>query len=224
MACTLDAPEVRSTLDRLHAAAEGQTWWQVVPFGVRMMVEGLLGRAKSAAEQATRAKDLYLPLGPKQGLFVYQLVRAANARRVVEFGTSFGVSTIYLAAGVRDAGGGLVVGSELEPSKVAAARANLADAGLADLVDVRQGDARETLRDVGGPVDLVLLDGWKELYLPLLQMLAPQLRPGALVLADNLFTFWSALAPYRAWLRDPANGFRALTLAIGDGMECAVKL
>jgi predicted O-methyltransferase YrrM len=152
------------------------------------------------------------------------MVRAVGARRVVEFGTSFGVSTAYLAAGVRDNGGGVVIGSELEPSKVRAARANLAEAGLADLVEIREGDARETLRDPGGPVDFLLLDGWKELYLPMIQQLAPHLRRGAVVLADNVFTFYRTLVPFVTWMQDPANGFRALTLALGDGMECAVRV
>ena len=222
MPCTLDEPAVRSVLDRLHAAAGRQTW-QLIPFALGEMIGTLLGRTVEAAEVSARAKDLYLPLGRKQGQFAYTLARSARARRIVEFGTSFGVSTVYLAAAVRDAGGGIVIGSELEPSKVTAARANLAEAGLSELVDIRQGDARQTLCDAGGPVDMVLLDGWKELYLPVLQLLAPQLRPGGLVLADNLFTFWNALAPFRAWVRDQANGFRSLALAIGDGMECSVR-
>jgi predicted O-methyltransferase YrrM len=220
--CSLDDPAVARVLDRLHAAAGGQTW-QLVPFALQEMVGTLLGRSSPAAEVSARAKDLYLPLGRKQGLFAYVLARAASARRIVEFGTSFGVSTMYLAAAVRDGGGGVVIGSELEPGKVAAARANLAEAALSDLVEVREGDARETLRDAGGPVDFVLLDGWKELYLPVLQLLAPQIRPGGLVLADNLFSFWNALGPFRAWVRDPANGFRSLAIAIGDGMECSVR-
>ncbi len=223
VACTLDDPTVSRVLDRLHAAASAQTW-QIVPFALQEFVGGLLGSKPSAAEESARAKDLYLPLGRKQGLFAYALARAAGARRIVEFGTSFGVSTVYLAAAARDAGGGVVIGSELEPSKVAAARTNLAEAGLADIVEIREGDARETLRDAGGPIDFVLLDGWKELYLPLIRLLAPQIRPGGLVLSDNLFTFWSALAEFRDWMRDPANGFRSLALAIGDGMECSVRI
>jgi predicted O-methyltransferase YrrM len=223
VACTLDQPAVRRVLDRLHDAAGAQTW-QIAPFALQEMLGSLLGRKPTAAESSAKAKNLYLPLGRKQGLFAYSLARSAGARRVAEFGTSFGVSTVYLAAAVRDVGGGVVIGSELEPSKVVAARANLEEAGLADLVEIREGDARETLRDAGGPVDFVLLDGWKELYLPVLQLLAPQLRPGGLVLSDNLFTFWNALAEFRAWVRDPAHGFRSLALAIGDGMECSVKV
>jgi predicted O-methyltransferase YrrM len=109
---------------------------------------------------------------------------------VVEFATSVGMSTLYFAAAVRDNGGGTVIGSEIVPEKVAAARRNLAEAGLAHLVDIRQGDARETLRDLGGPVDFVLIDGWPIRETPslarqVIEIVAPQIRPGGLVLNDN---------------------------------------
>lgn len=220
---SLDDARVRAVLDRLHHEA-GRQWPAVLRFVAGMFADRLRGRAPTSAEQAARARDLYLPLGRRQGLLAYMLLRALGARRVVEFGTSFGVSTIYLAAAVRDNGGGTVIGTELEPEKAAIARANLERAGLADLAEIREGDALETLRDVEGPLDFVLLDGWKELYLPVVRLLAPRLRPGALVLADNLFTFWFDLRAYRAWLGDPRNGFRALTLPVGDGMSCAVRL
>jgi predicted O-methyltransferase YrrM len=133
------------------------------------------------------------------------------------------VSTIYAAAAARD-NGGRVIGTELEPGKHAAAKANLARAGLADFVDVRLGDAMETLRDVEGPIDLLLLDGWKELYLPVLQMLEPNLRPGAVVLADNIKTFRRALAGYVDYMQCGRNGFRSVTLPLKDGFEYSVRL
>jgi len=176
-----------------------------------------------AAEQAERFKSLYIPISRAQGVFLYLVARSLGARRIVEFGTSFGVSTIYAAAAARDLGGA-VVGSELEPGKHARALANLAEAGLAGVVDVRLGDARETLRDVPAPIDLVLLDGWKELYLPILQLLAPKLRPGAVVLADNIKTFRRALAPYVEYVQSGRNGFASMTLPLKDGFEYSVRL
>ena len=104
---------------------------------------------------------------------------------MVEFGTSFGISTIHLAAAVRDNGAGRVISTELNAAKAAQARANLAEAGLSDRVTILEGDARETLAAVPGPVGFVLLDGWKGLYLPVLRLLEPRLAPGALVLADD---------------------------------------
>jgi predicted O-methyltransferase YrrM len=217
---SLSDPKTRAVLERLHAASRGER--------MRLagsLLRGLLSRARlSSTEQSEWAKDFYLSVGPAQGQFLYALARGAGARRVVEFGTSFGISTIYLAAAVRDNGGGVVIGSELHPDKVRRARAHLEEAGLASEVEIREGDALETLSDPGGPVDLAFLDGWKELYVPVLERLAPHLRRGALVVGDNMFTFWRALAPYRAYVRDPARGFQSQTLFLGDGTELSVRL
>ncbi|WP_202594735.1 O-methyltransferase [Sphingomonas paucimobilis] len=101
----------------------------------------------------------FLSVTPEYGRFLYAIARATQAKRIVEFGTSMGISTIYLAAALRDNGGGRLIGSELEQAKVARAREHVEAAGLADLVEVREGDALETLQDVGGGVDLALIDG-----------------------------------------------------------------
>jgi hypothetical protein len=97
---------------------------------------------------------------PEQGDLIYLLCRGMRATRVVDFATSIGMSAIYFAAAMRDNGGGIVIGSELVPEKVATARRNLTDAGVADCADIREGDARQTLRDLGGLVDFALIDGW----------------------------------------------------------------
>src|SRR5471030_23141 len=89
---------------------------------------------------------------PAQGDLIYLLCRAIRATRAVEFATSVGFSTLYFAAAMRDNGGGTVIGSELVPSKVATARQNIAEAGLSRYVDIREGDGRQTLKDLGGPV------------------------------------------------------------------------
>ena len=117
---------------------------------------------------------------PEQGDLIYLLCRGLRATRVVEFATSVGMSTLYFAAAMRDNGGGPVIGSELVPAKVAAARRNLAEAGLAGYADIREGDARQTLRDLGGPVDFVLIDGWPieegpSLARQVIEIVAPQL-------------------------------------------------
>lgn len=219
---TLDDPAVCATLDRLHDAARGDWWFfaQNLP----LMLGMVLGReGPPPAELAHRMKDVYIPVSREQGCYLYLVARTLDAKRIVEFGTSFGVSTIYAAAAARDTGG-RVIGSELEPEKRERALANLRDAGLADLVDVRLGDAMETLRDVPAPIDLVLLDGWKDLYLPMLRMLAPKVRPGGVVLADNIKTFRRSLAPYVDYVQCGRNGFRSVTLPLKDGFEYSVKL
>ena len=105
------------------------------------------------------------------------LARSAQARTIVEFGTSFGISTLHLAAALRDNGGGRLIGSEFEPSKIARALANLGAAGLSDLVEIREGDALQTLaRDVPDLIDFVLLNGAKSIYSPILSLLEGRLR------------------------------------------------
>lgn len=167
-----------------------------------------------------RYADNFLAVSPDYGRFLYAMARAAKATRIVEFGTSMGLSTIYLAAALRDNGGGHLVGSELESGKVARARANLEAAGLADLVDIREGDALETLRDVGGEIDLLLVDGAFSLYLPVLKLVEPHLKRGAAVLGENAFE-----PGYQAYIRDPANGYVSLALPDKDrGNEFSVRL
>lgn len=158
-----------------------------------------------------------------QGDLIYLLCRALGAQRVVDFASSVGMSTLFFAAAVRDNGGGLVIGSELVAKKADTARRNLAEAGLADFVDLRVGDARETLRDLGGPVDFALVDGWPgdekpTLAREVLEIVAPQLRVGALVMNDN------AEPDYLDFVRDPAKGFRSLTLPLKGATELSVKV
>lgn len=160
--------------------------------------------------------------------FCYQLCRATNARRVVEAGTSHGISTLYLAAAVRDnvlaaGGAGVVIGTEYEPAKASAARAHFAAAGLSELIDPREGDPRETLKQIDGPVDFVLVDIWISMARPALELVTPHLRPGAIVVCDNTDQHRSAFADYFAFLEDPANGFRTMTLPFDGGLELSVR-
>lgn len=218
---SLHRDPVRSVLERLHADAKGDRlrFLTLLP----TVVGGWI-RRKPFMDVITPdvMKEFYIPVSRECGEFLYLTARALGARNVVEFGTSFGISTVYLAAGVRDNGGGIVVGSEIEPSKHAVATANLEQAGLDAIADVRLGDALETLKDVTEPVDLVFLDGWKDLYLPVLELLAPRLRPGAVVVADNIFTFRKALRPYVEHMQSGAHGFASTTLSMGEGFEYSV--
>ncbi|MFZ5780249.1 MAG: O-methyltransferase [Pseudomonadota bacterium] len=154
----------------------------------------------------------FLAVSPAYGRFLYMIARARRATRIVEFGTSMGISTLYLAAALRDNGGGRLIGSELEGAKAARARAHLDAAGLGDLVEIREGDALDTLRDVGGAADLLLLDGAFSLYLPVLTLIEPHLASGAVVLGENAFD-----AAYCDYVRNPANGYLSQALPIDEG-------
>ncbi len=165
-----------------------------------------------------RLKDLALPVSRGTGVLLYMLARSSRARTIVEFGTSFGISTIHLAAALRDNGGGRLVTSEFEPAKVERARANLAAAGLLDLVEIRSGDALQTLAgDLPDDIDLVLLDGAKALYPDVLALLEPHLRPGAAIVADNA----DHSPDYLARMRAPASGY--LSMPFADDVELSVR-
>ena len=157
--------------------------------------------------------------------FCYLLCRSLRAARVVEAGTSFGVSTLYLAAAVRDneVPNGVVIGTEHEPRKAARARENFKAGGLSDFIDLREGDLRETLRDVGGPVDFMLIDIW-EVALPALMLVAPHLRPGAIVICDNTTAFPDYYRDYFAFVNNPENRFATRTLPFEGGLEFTVRL
>lgn len=153
----------------------------------------------------------YLSITPDLGRTLYLLARNARAQRVVEFGASMGISAIYLAAAIKDSGGGKLITTEIEAEKASRAAANIRDAGLADYVDLRLGDALATLKNVEGPIDMVLLDGSPSLYLPILKLLQPALRAGALIIGENA---WDDT--YLEFVREPSNGFVSQTLPLGD--------
>ncbi len=222
---TLDDPKFAALLTRLHTAAKGDVrhFLRAAPAMAVGWLRG--GGAGAFAAVEPHLKDAFIPVSPEAGRFLYLTARAIGARHVVEYGTSFAISTLYLAAAVRDNGGGHVIGTELEPTKHARALAHLAEAGLGNIAEVRLGDARETLaKDLPEPIDLVLLDGWKDLYGPILEQLTPHLRPGAVVLADNVRTFKKTLAPFVARLQSGRHGYASVTLPFTTGLEYAVRL
>ena len=162
------------------------------------------------------------PVAPEQGDLMYLICRATGATRAAEFATSLGVSTLYLTAAVRDNGGGIVIGSEIVAAKAEQARANLNDAGLAEFAEIRIGDARQTFADLGGPIDFLLVDGWPTdrgptLARSVIELTAPQLRPGAIVVNDN------GEEDYIAYVRNPANGFLSMPLSLKGSTELSIR-
>ena len=226
----LERPDIAALLDELHSLSERQARfslpWQYLRRRVRTR---LLGKPMDWGQAGPRKfmDDKLVALDRDKARLCYLLARALGATRIVEVGTSFGVSTIYLAAAVQEniasgAGGGTVIGTEWEPAKAAAARRNLAACGLAQIVDVREGDVRETLKDAGGPVDFVLMDIWVPMAKPALELLMPQLRRGAVVIADNVSSFRHEYRDYLALVRHPEGGFASTTLPYKGGVELSV--
>ncbi|MEM8743287.1 MAG: class I SAM-dependent methyltransferase [Pseudomonadota bacterium] len=209
----LDDPKVQRVLEREHNRAEGD--------GEKL--SAIRKEIDAAKEAGTFSYDMYptdvyLAIEPAMGRFLNLCARSIDAKRIVEFGTSFGISTIYLAAAARETGG-RVIGSELEPSKAERAQANLEEAGLADVVEIRVGDAMETLKDIDGAVDMLFLDGWKDLYVPVTQLLEGNLRHRAVVLADNIHTFRAEIQAYVDHMARTDGPFHSVTLPFESGLH-----
>ncbi|MFF5566335.1 O-methyltransferase [Streptomyces sp. NPDC012623] len=178
--------------------------------------------AARAQELADAAQEIYMPVSADGGSLLYNLVRATKPANVVEFGTSYGISTLYLAAAVRDNGTGQVITTEMSRTKAAAARDTFAATGLDDVITVLEGDALRTLAALRQPVDFLFLDGWKNLCLPVLQLLEPHIAPGTLVIADDVDL--ADLGPYLDYVRDTANGYQSVTFPVEDGLEISCRL
>jgi len=215
----LGDPTLERLLTRLHEQSDRQR-------------EAMHAFYAAARDDATAIKefrsDKLVALDRDKAEFCYQLCRASNARRIVEIGTSYGVSTLYLAAALRDnqrAGGGdgRVIGTEYEPGKARAARQHFEEAGLARFIDLREGNLRETLKQIDGAVDFVLVDIWIVMARPALELVARHLRHGAIVVCDNTEQHRADYADYFAFLNDPANRFQTMTLPFDGGLEMSVR-
>jgi predicted O-methyltransferase YrrM len=218
---TLTTAPVAPLLDRLFEEADAASPMNS-PLAAALSVEQhrrLMQSKTDYLDFYSQMKDFPLPVSRETGLLLYMLARSSGARTIVEFGTSFGVSTLYLAAALRDNGGGVLITSEFEPSKIERARGNLAAGGLADLVEIRQGDALETLAvDLPETIDLLLLDGAKALYPEILSLVESRLRPGALIVADN-----ADYSPdYLARVRSPASGY--LSTPFAEDVELSMRI
>lgn len=219
--------KLEALLARLQAQSQAQEGETRAYFRRRGEAGELSWEGLDADAHAFMA-DKLVALEPAKAEFCYLTCRAIGARRVVEIGTSHGVSTLYLAAAVRDncqsGGGGRVIGTEHEPEKAKIARANFASAGLAEFIELREGDLRQTLKALDGPIDFALFDIWTEMARPAIELIAPHLRVGAVVCADNTGGFADPYRAYFAFVNDPKNGLRTLTLPFEGGFEMTVKV
>ncbi len=214
---TLNSPPIVKLLDRLFDETHASQ--PALEAIAQSDASRLLTSRTGYREFYGLLRDIPLPVSRETGHLLYMLTRSTGARNVLEFGTSFGISTIYLAAALRDNGGGRIITTEFEASKVARARDNLTEAGLLDLVEIREGDALETLaRDLPDILNLVLLDGAKALYADVLERIESCLRPGSLVLADDA----RLCEEFVSRMRSDASRYMSVPLA-GD-LEISMKL
>jgi predicted O-methyltransferase YrrM len=218
---TLTTTPLAPLLDRLFEEAEASQA-ELETAAATLSDEELSRLMQSKTEYRDfygRLKNMPLAVSRETGALLYMLARSSRARTIVEFGTSFGISTLHLAAGLRDNGGGRLITSEFEPSKAARARHNLTAGGLIDLVEIREGDALQTLSvDLPDTIDLLLLDGAKSLYPEILSLVESRLRPGAVIVADNA----DHSPDYLAHVRAPAKGYMSTPFA--DDVELSMRL
>lgn len=217
---SLFTPPLQPLLARLFAEAEASEAAIDVEFAALPPQEReALIRTTDYRALYSQMKNFYLAVSPEAARLLYMLARAVKARSIVEFGTSFGLSTLHLAAALKDNGGGRVISTEFEAGKVAKARENIAAAGFEDLVEIREGDALETLaQDLPDRIDLVLLDGAKSLYPKILALLEPRFVPGTLIVADNA----DNSPEYLARMREVKNGY--LSVPFAEDVELSLRL
>lgn len=220
MSSALTSTRVQTVLARLHAKARIEDPAAKERVAAR---ERELGRRLAAAERYELYDQAPLAITEQTGELYYLLMVTRRPRLVVEFGASHGISTIYLAAALRDAGAGSLITTEILPAKAAATEANLAEAGLADLVELRVGDARDTLRELPEPVDSLILDGRNDLYVAMLETVRPRLTVGAAILAD-LGADDPDLEAYQRYVRGHAPALASMTLPVDAGIELTVVI
>jgi predicted O-methyltransferase YrrM len=168
--------------------------------------------------------DLLLSVGREAGTLLYLLATGAQSKRILELGTSYGYSTVWLGAAAR-ATGGKVLSLELKQFKIEHARQALTRAGLSTRVEFHAGDCLDTLKTLPGPFDFVLLDVWKDLYLPCFELVHPKLVPGGMICADNMLIPESVrqqAEAYRARVRK-AGDMDSVLVDVGNGIEISRK-
>ncbi|SDA99824.1 O-methyltransferase [Sinorhizobium sp. NFACC03] len=214
---TLTTEPLAPLLDRLFKEADAASSPAMAALS-REERERLVRSKTEYLDLYGRLKDLWLPVSRETGTLLYMLARSCGAKSIVEFGTSFGISTLHLAAALRDNGGGQLITSEFEPSKILRARQNLADGGLIDLVEIREGDALKTLStDLPETIDLLLLDGAKALYRDVLALVEDRLKPGALIVADNA----DDCPDYLAHVRSDASVY--ISVPFAEDVELSIR-
>src|SRR5438552_18265449 len=223
MSTTLGDPSLEALLEGLHARSDAEVDATRRYFRARAAA-GRTDFSRMDADDHAHFADKMVALDRDKARYCYLLCRAIGARRIVELGTSFGVSTLYLAAAVRDNGGGVVIGVEHEPAKAAAARANFRAAGLSKFIDLREGDLRDTLKVLAAPIDFALFDIWAGVVRPALELVAPHLRVGAVLCADNTTQAREGYREYFDFIADAKNGLRTVTLPFEGGFEMTVKV
>ncbi len=194
-----------------------------------MQMDAQLAAVLAELEERARYEREHGPMGdmpmwalhPESARFLHVLIQATRATRLLEVGTSFAYSTLWLADATRP-NGGRVITCELTPERAAIARETLSRAGVSEIVEIVVGDAKETIPQLPGPFDFVFLDAGKDEYPIYLDLILPKLLPGSIIVADNVVSHADEVKPYLERVRqDPA--LESVTVPIGSGLEVTLK-
>lgn len=172
---------------------------------------------------SARLKNYSLAIDPQQGRFIYNCVLSKAPTCIVEYGTSFGISTIYAAKALQKLGRGQIIGSEIERTKIKIAKDNLQKCHLMSHVDIKEGDVLKSLSHLDQPIDMLIMDGFPDLNLAVLQLLEPNLAPYCLILTDDAYLFHYEMQAYLAYL-STSECYSHQILPISDGMGLSVKI
>ncbi|WP_426441901.1 O-methyltransferase [Bradyrhizobium genosp. P] len=186
----------------------------------RAAVELALMQELTPEEMLRRVDEFLIPIGPDAGRLLNLIIRSSQARTILELGTSYGYSTIFFAEAAR-ACQGKVISVDINADKQRYANEHLTAAGLDSFVEFVTGDAREVVASLPGPFDFVLIDLWKDLYVPCFDLVHPKLSEGAFVAADNILHpefFRAEMTAYRQHVQRQA-GFESILLPVGNGIE-----
>jgi predicted O-methyltransferase YrrM len=179
-----------------------------------------LMQAMAPDEMMQHVDEFLISIGPETGTLLNVLIKSLQAPTILEIGTSYGHSAVFLAEAAR-ASEGRVISLDVSADKQSFAREQLTEAGLGAFVEFITGDAREVIASLSGPFDFVLIDLWKDLYIPCFDLVYPKLSDGAFVAADNILfpdLFRDAMIAYRKHVRDQA-GIESVLLPVGSGIE-----
>lgn len=171
--------------------------------------------------EASQGTTLSLAVSEHMGCFLHQMVLSHRPLRILELGSSYGVSTLYFAEALRTLGRGTVIATERDAEKCAHIRAHVETAGLELYVDLREGDVFETVSALDSTFDIVFMDVWASTYLALFKRIEGRLRPGSIVIADNMYTAGDDVRPYKQYV-DRHPRFSSMTLDFESGVELTV--
>lgn len=217
---SLDSNPIKSLLDKLYSLANNndEALQQQIESVVKNECNGILNDIKLIPI----LNEAYMAVSPEIGRIIYSLIRLNKPNLIVEFGTSMGISAIHIASALKDNGFGRLITTELNENKINSAIQNINQADLSNLVEFRLGDALETLSDISN-IDVLILDGWKELYLPLLKQLESKLSKNCLIIADDINLMTEVLDEYLKYVRNPDNGYTSCTIDLDDGLELSFR-